>query len=359
MAYDKEVKKEYCDGFLDESLLDPRLRSGAAKTYERRTKTKTQGLAPASAPASASAPTATPASAPFPPYDKYWDDAWIEDMVMDEEHTVLPESPFKSLDYIIASGDMGADERLWLIGLQLGIGLGVYGAREAVLNEMQNENTVFSRRIQTDPSDPEPYRMRMALGQRCQKGFDLRVADRAANCYIRNCNRIADMVVYNGITECLPETGNHVMGTSMLFSEEDVARCHANSRVINEWFGMAGDQPHPNFAINTDANTEQPAPPTASFMGDGMNIGGVDMTRLSGTAALIANAATNGIGAYGSGMRNGQCMSEPTPDVAYPTRDTHRSSHSENNDGGFKTEYDAVNKEKYAPNDKSKANLRA
>ncbi|KAF2965065.1 hypothetical protein GQX73_g8527 [Xylaria multiplex] len=338
MAYDKEVKKECCNGHLDEGLLDPRLRSDAAKTGESRTKTQTQGHTPAPAPA----PAATPgsASASFPPYNKYWDDTWIEDMVMDDEHTVLPESPFKSLDYIIASGDMRADERLWLIGLQLGIGLGVYGAREAVLNEMQNENTVFSRRIQTDPSDPDPHHMRMALGQRCQKGFDLRVANRAANCYIRNCNRIADTVVYNGITECLPETGNHVMGTSMLFSEEDVARCHANSRVIKEWIGM-------------------PAPATASFMGDGTSIGGVDMTRLSGTAALIANAVTNGVGTRGSGMCNGQRMSEPMPDVAYPIRDAHQSSYSKYDEGGFKTEYDDVDKEKDAHDDMPKANLRA
>ncbi|TGJ81325.1 hypothetical protein E0Z10_g7442 [Xylaria hypoxylon] len=347
MADNKEVKKEDRTGFFDESLLDPRLRSDAVKTYGSETNTKTQAPGPTPGPTPAPALTPASASALFPLHGQPWDDAWIEDMVMDDENTVLPESPFKSLDFIIASGNTRADERLWLIGLQLGIGLGIYGAREAVLNEMQNENTVFSRRIQTDPSDPDPYRMRMELGQRCQTGFDLRVANRAANRYIRNCNRIADMVVYNGITTCLPETGNHVMGTSMLFSEEDVARCHANSRVINEWVGM-----------DKDPNTEQPVLPTASFMGDGVSIGGVDMTRLSGTAALIANAATNGVGNGGPRMRNEQYMPRPTLDVACATQDPHQPSHPEN-DGAFKAKHDGVDRGKDAPNDKPEAELRA
>ncbi|KAI0412546.1 hypothetical protein F5X98DRAFT_391889 [Xylaria grammica] len=357
MALDKEVKQGYCNDFFDESLLDPRLRSETAKTYESETDTKAPALDPTST--STSTLPSDPNPPPSPLRAGHWDDIRIEDMIDDDENTVLPESVFKSLDYIIAPGDMQADERLWLIGLQLGIGLGVCTAREAVLNEMQGFNTVFGRQIQRDPSDPEPYRMRMILGEHCRTGFDLRVANRAANRYIRNCNQIADMVVYNGITACLPETGNHVLGTSMLFSEEDVVRCHANSQVINEWLGIIEDQLQPNSETDINPDPEQPAPPIASYMGDGASIGGVSMTQLSGTAALIANAVTSGIGIVGLGTRQGQNMPGPTPDVAPPTQDAHRPGHLGKDYGGFKAEHDNADRGKDAPNEKPEVELRA
>ncbi|KAK5636502.1 hypothetical protein RRF57_012214 [Xylaria bambusicola] len=249
MEDNKEDEKKYV---FDESKLDPRLRAASEKTLESESKTNTQAAfsGSISSPTGLTGRAPAPAPAPFPVYvpegqGNSWWDAFEDDII--DEHTAFPESAYKSLDYIIASEGMRDDERTWLMGLQAGIGLGIHSAREAVLNEMHNENTVFSRRIQRDPSDPDPYQMRMELGRRCQEGFDRRVAYRAANRFIRSCNQIADRVVYSGLTECLPETGNHIIGTSMLFSDEDVARCHSNSEFINETLGIAESQPQPSL----------------------------------------------------------------------------------------------------------------
>ncbi|KAI3341655.1 hypothetical protein F4824DRAFT_496408 [Ustulina deusta] len=377
MADNKEAKQEH---IFDKSLIDPRLIPDTAKTHESETNRQAAapGFVPSPTPASASAsalastsalalaststPAPAPASArvPFRPYDESWWASFEDDI--DDEYTTLPQSAYKSLDYIIAPGDMRDDERYWHMGLQAGIGLGIQTAREAILNEMQDHNSVFGRQIRSDPSDPDPYQMRMELGQRCQTGFDLRVANRAANRYIRSCNQIADIVVYNGLTECLPETGNHMIGTSMLFSEEDVARCHANSRVINEALGISSDQLQPNFGTADDSRAEQPAPLTASFTADGVSIGGVDMTQLSGTAALIANAVTYGIGGRGPGMRNGQYRPRgpaPTPNVSHPTQDASPSGCLGDDDVEVKTRHKDGDEGEDAPNDKPKAKRRA
>ncbi|KAI1300789.1 hypothetical protein F5Y03DRAFT_223928 [Xylaria venustula] len=320
MPRNKKVKREHC---VDESMLDPRLRSDAGRTQGSENKTEILGAGFGPGPAPASGPSLAHT-------DAWWET--FEDDICDE-NTVFPESAFKSLDFLIESENMGDDERTWLMGMQAGIGLGIISAREALLNEMQNENTVFGRPIQQQASDPDPFTMRMAIGQLCQIGFDRRVAYRAANRYLKNCEQIADTVVYNGLTSCLPETGNHMIGTSTFFSDEDVARCHANSRVIKETLGMSMDQPQPNPGV------EQPTPLTASFLGDGPSIGGVDMTQLTGTAALIANAAMHGIGGNGLGMRNGQHMTGgpgPAPHVSHPTQHANPSGQSGNDGAAFK-----------------------
>lgn len=286
---DKKGKKEE-HGF-DESLLDPRLRVGSPKTPDSKTKadTKAASLGPVLSPTeTVTAPVPVPVYVPLA--DPWWDT--FEDDIVDE-HTVFPESAYKSLDYIIASQDIRGDERSWLMGLQAGIGLGIHSAREAVLNEMQNESTVFGRQIQKEPSDPHPYRLRMDLGRRCRTGFDRRVAYRAANRFVRNCGRVADMVVHNSVTtSCLPETANSIMGTSMFFSEEDVARCHSVSRKIDEFFGIAKDQPQSSLYVKDNSSTNQPTPLAASILGDGLRNSSVDMTQLIDTDALISNAVT-------------------------------------------------------------------
>ncbi|KAI1126551.1 hypothetical protein F5Y10DRAFT_244556, partial [Nemania abortiva] len=149
------------------------------------------------------------------------------------------------------------NERIWLIGLQAGIGLGIDGAREAVLNEMQWENTVFQRPLQQSPSDPDPQQLRMEIGQSCLTGFDRRVAYRMANRFLGTCGQLADIVVQHGLTTCLPETGCHVMGTSMFFSADDVARCHENSQLINEAAEPALAESQLNSGMDHDFNVEQ------------------------------------------------------------------------------------------------------
>ncbi|KAI0555676.1 hypothetical protein F4679DRAFT_519434 [Xylaria curta] len=218
-------------------------------------------------------------------------------------------------------------ERLWLIGVQAGIGLGITGAREAVLNEMTYENTVFSRPMQSYPSDPPPYEMRMYLGRHCMAGFDRRVADRIAKQFVANSMELIDIIVENGLTACLPEYGSPLPGTFAFFTDEDSARCHENSRNIDEALKLAGIQ-QPKPGMDNGDDTEQLNPLTASFKGDSRFIGGLDMTQLTGTAALVANALNEKNRAkYGSPMMpSRQYISRgpaPAPCVSHLTEDDH------------------------------------
>lgn len=239
-----------------------------------------------------------------------------------DENMNLPESAYKSLDFAMTSPNLRDEiERFWLIGLQTGIGLGIAGAREAVLNEMQWENTVFQRPIQSQPSDPDPYQIRMAIGQACVTGFDRRVAYRVANHFLGACSELADMIVENGLTSCLPETGHALMGTSLLFTAEKVARCHYNARRLKQLREFSAAYPHPSLPTGNSFGAEQPVPHTASFTTDGTTVGGIDMTQLNGAAALVANTlrATYGIG--GPGMPNQLYQSrEPQPMPHVPRR---------------------------------------
>lgn len=258
-----------------------------------------------------------------------------------DENMNLPESAYKSLDFIMTSPSIqDENERFWLIGLQTGIGLGIAGAREAVLNEMQWENTVFQRPIQSRPSDPSPYQMRMAIGQACLTGFDRRVAYRAANHFLSTSSELADIIVQNGLTSCLPETGFAVMGTSLFLTAEKVARCHENFQLLNGKQGSAVARPQPGFGMGNSVSTKQPVPLTTSFTTDGTHVGGIDMTRLTGPAGLLANTlrATYGVG--GPGMPPNQLYEsrefEPLPHVFRRAEGAHASAHVANDDQGSK-----------------------
>lgn len=233
-----------------------------------------------------------------------------------DESMNLPETAYKSLDFVMTSPNIQDDnERCWLIGLQTGIGLGIAGAREALLNEMQWENTVFQRPIQSRRSDPDPHQIRMAIGQSCLTGFDRRVAYRAANHFLGACSEIADLVVQNGLTSCLPATGYAVMGTSLFLTPEKVARCHEIHQLLNGGLAVA----HP-----------WPDPPTTSFTTDGSNVGGIDMTRLNGAAGLVANTVRVTYGIGGPGMPSQLYKSrepEPVPHVSRRAEGAHPSTH--------------------------------
>lgn len=237
-------------------------------------------------------------------------------------------------------------ERLWLMGVQAGIGLGIAGAREAVLNEMMYDNTVFSRPIQSYPTDPSPYDMRMYLGQRCMTGFDLRVAARISRQFVNSSLQLIDLIVDNGLTACLPEYGSPLPGTFAFFTDQDSARCHENSRILDEALELAGVHQQPDIGLENHVGIEQPAPLTASFKGDSRFIGGLDMTQLTGTAALVANAVNekNRARCNGPVMPNQQHMASGSrpglePHVSHLTGDAHLSGHLGNDHQGYKVSY--------------------
>ncbi|KAI1152969.1 hypothetical protein F4825DRAFT_449940 [Nemania diffusa] len=322
MADNKEAKKEPNNGEFDQSFLDPRLRSDSAET-------------------SPAASTLTPALLRKELHDRIREDY---------QDTKLPESAFKSLDFLVASpGIQNEHERSWLMGLQTGIGLGISGAREAILNEMQWENTVFNRPIQSSPSDPDPFQMRMHIGQSCLTGFDRRVAYRTANHFLRTCDELADMVVQEGLTACLPEAGYPLMGTSMFFSPEDVASCHENSQLFKEKLRLTIAQPQLGSEMVSNSGVEQLTPLTASFMGDGASIAGMNMTELDGASALVANALNknHGTGFGGPRVPNQQYTTGefvPMLDETRPIRDAHMRIYSDKDREDLKTEHKNIDK---------------
>ncbi|KAH8160724.1 hypothetical protein CIB48_g7536 [Xylaria polymorpha] len=357
MEDNKGVKEEFNNGYLDESLIDPRLRSDTSETQtsEYPVEPLEPGLVrgPALLPGASFAPaTTTPTQVKLYDFDL--------DVDMDIEGDAgLPSSAYQSLDFIVGSDDRVHDEteRLWLMGVQAGIGLGIAGAREAVLNEMMYDNTVFSRPIQSYPTDPSPYDMRMYLGQRCMTGFDLRVAARISRQFVNSSLQLIDLIVDNGLTACLPEYGSPLPGTFAFFTDQDSARCHENSRILDEALELAGVHQQPDIGLENHVGIEQPAPLTASFKGDSRFIGGLDMTQLTGTAALVANAVNekNRARCNGPVMPNQQHMASGSrpglePHVSHLTGDAHLSGHLGNDHQGYKTEYDDAYNSQEMPN---------
>ncbi|KAI0107001.1 hypothetical protein GGR51DRAFT_559688 [Nemania sp. FL0031] len=316
MASNKEVGNEPDNIPFDESLLDPQL-----KTESDAMETRLEG-----------APTVASGSLREELCDRLREDY---------DEAKLPQTAYTSLDFCMASlGVQNEYERNWLIGLQAGIGLGIDGAREAILNEMQWENTVFNRPLQQSPSDPDPHQIRMEIGESCATGFDRRVAFRTANHFLGTCSQLADIVVQHGLTACLPGSGNPLMGTSMFYSAEDVARCYENSPLIYETPEVAVAEPQVNTGMNYDVGVEQPASLTASFMGGGSSIAGIDMARLDGASALVANAV------------------KATYGIDDPIQDGHLSTHAENN-GDSQTGHEDAGKGEKVADHKPKADRRA
>ncbi|KAI8624566.1 hypothetical protein F5Y19DRAFT_453513 [Xylariaceae sp. FL1651] len=263
MTYNKEGDEGVIDpSLLDPSLIDPRLRSDSPET----------------------------------PHN---------------ENPVLPYSPFTSLDHRIDMENVEDGSRLWLMGIQLGIGLGIVSTREAILNEMQNEGTVFSRKVTLDESDEDRFDMRMKIGQLCVDGFDLRVAYRAASKFLESRDYIASVVVQHGLTSALPSTGNAVIGTSTSFSEDAEARCHQNSQTLDNILGISDNLTPPDLQV--DGGFEPQVPMKASYLVGGASIGGIDMTNLDGAAALIANALNANMAALNANhsapvLSSSQCL---------------------------------------------------
>ncbi|KAI0403053.1 hypothetical protein F4802DRAFT_573543 [Xylaria palmicola] len=353
------------DNYSLEFFIDPRLRSDTAKMLESENEHQTQQATPVFAPNPTLPLGAPPTSTLASPLPGLYNLDFDEEA---ENDIVLPPSAYTSLDCFLASGDIQDEgERLWLIGLQAGIGLGINGVRESVLNQMQYTNSVFGRRLQSDPSDPDPYQMRMEIGKQCQAGFDLNIANRLSRKFMGNCMKIVDVIVENGLTACLPENGNAIPGTSMFFSDEDTARCHENFRKMNKAHGTLGVQPQTHTQIHDgsddsdDSDDGQPAPFMTSFLGDVPFIAGFDMTRLEGPAALVADALKHKY------IMTPQILSQqyigfesrggagPEPFALHTTGKADLSGHPQNNHQAFKARHENGDSGQQTPSIKPEA----
>lgn len=286
--------------YIDESLLDPRLRSNASSGgAQTRTSTPlgSQSVTDANAGRGFVPPNAPPPSVNL---DEYYPD---------ESVLILPPSSAQAFDFCLDSNDIQhSDERFWIMGLQAGIGIGIYGAREAILNEMQNGNTVFGQWVQ---SSPNPVKRRYSIGLACEQGFDRRVAWRVAMNYSIHCQQFIDWVVKNGRVDLLPETGNHLFGTGIFFDNDRAALCHANAHHR----ALINMLSNPEAGNNTDdGQTAPPAPTTESFLSGGRFVAGVDMARLDPTISSTVRAVK---AAYNIAPAN----SEPVQYMATPAGD--------------------------------------
>ncbi|KAI1178193.1 hypothetical protein F4777DRAFT_538826 [Nemania sp. FL0916] len=205
-----------------------------------------------------------------------------------DEAPVLPADATTSLDFLFESeGErLNEFEKIWLMGLQCGIGLGIRGAREAVLNEMQFENSVFRQpMLQSPASEAHALQRRMEMGRECIAGFDRRVAYRTANQFLLESAQLTQGVVQSGLVKCLPVTGVPLGGTSVFFTPENIARCYENSWRINNEQLITGIQ----------------QPDAGSFLGDGF-LSLADTGRLFDAQAYVINALQDGHGPGPDGL---------------------------------------------------------
>ncbi|KAI0202537.1 hypothetical protein F4808DRAFT_468230 [Astrocystis sublimbata] len=189
---------------FDESCVDPRLRAGDAENRG----VGNEVLPPA--------PDWRTGLAPSPhelPYEMDRD-FYIRDW---EANQVLPSSAYTSLDWVLAqpNGVRDENERCWLKGVQEGIGLGIHGAREVMLNEMMMDKTVFRQPLVPHHADCSSYGIRMAIGEKCRTGFDIRVANRVAQNFYHRRPAAAGDVPRSAIIG----TTNPMYGDAALFGD--------------------------------------------------------------------------------------------------------------------------------------------
>ncbi|CAJ2510733.1 Uu.00g063580.m01.CDS01 [Anthostomella pinea] len=172
---------------------------------------------------------------------------------------VLPENVYSSLDhYMTTHGVLNEGDRMWVMGVQYGIGLGVETLRKSLLDELQTEGKIFGHVVKPEHADENLTAMRQKTEIQCIAQFDLRQAAGAAAQFVANQETLAKMIIQQGLVTALPQNGGFV-GT-----------CGAGGPLLG---------PHAVNAVSTlDGNMNGPY------------IGNVDVKKLDGVAAMVGNA---------------------------------------------------------------------
>ncbi|KAI0390994.1 hypothetical protein F5Y17DRAFT_33287 [Xylariaceae sp. FL0594] len=231
----------------------------------------------------------------------------------------LPPSPFESLEQYIREGGVTNDAAMmFTLGVQHGIGLGINNTREAILNEMTYFGTCFGRTFTLNETDTDAMQMRYSISNACTRGFDLRVALRAADRYIDFVESQRNGNNNNGVTVAVPGNNTHpVLGSRGEINENGgrAAFWHGTSQLAPETYAPGGHGPSYQFNNPQSGNG-------AAIQGQGISNWMQDsiLPPPAGFAAAPANPTRAGY-SYTNERSNGPFMSNSTqtlPGVSFP-----------------------------------------
>ncbi|KAI5923791.1 hypothetical protein F4810DRAFT_710216 [Camillea tinctor] len=147
----------------------------------------------------------------------------------DDPNLVLPPDVYHGLDqYMMKNGVLNMNDRMWAMGVQYGIGLGVSAYKESLMDELEIEGRLFGRVLQVDRANDTSLTMCEKIKSEACGYFDLAQAHRAAKKYITSSELLAETIEKKGIEASLPAAGSHVAPPA-LFPNNSEAQAHASS----------------------------------------------------------------------------------------------------------------------------------
>ncbi|KAI0010638.1 hypothetical protein F4779DRAFT_289144 [Xylariaceae sp. FL0662B] len=204
-----------------------------------------------------------------------------------DENRFVPKNIFQGLEnHMATKGVHDKTDRLWIMGVQYGIGLGIQQYKTSLMNELAASGRLFGRPVLFDSFGENGPIMRRRIEKKAAEHFDLMQASLAGDEFAKYAEIVARTIADADLEDALPAGG--MIGTAGMFPDTETAGVGAHTEALDaaladEAHGAGGgSMPGPNHVSNTLQN--------GSFTAGGDFIGGIDMSRLDGTAGMVANA---------------------------------------------------------------------
>ncbi|KAI0595820.1 hypothetical protein F4775DRAFT_343747 [Biscogniauxia sp. FL1348] len=146
-----------------------------------------------------------------------------------DPNIVLPPTIYNSLDsHMMNTGVLNEHDRMWIMGVQQGIGLGIVAYKESLMDELEIEGRLYGLAVQPTGGMRDSLAMRDKIGAKACEYYDLMQAHKAAGKFIAASELLVRTIEEKGIEGSLPPTGGFV-ATPALFPNNPEAQAYTNS----------------------------------------------------------------------------------------------------------------------------------
>ncbi|KAI1636793.1 hypothetical protein F4809DRAFT_641204 [Biscogniauxia mediterranea] len=146
-----------------------------------------------------------------------------------DPNLILPPTIYNALDnHMMSSGVLNEPDRMWIMGVQQGIGLGVLAYKESLMDELEIEGRLYGCAVQPTGGMGNSLAMRNKISTKACEYYDLMQAHKAAGKFIAASELLVQTIVEKGIEAALPPAGSFV-ATPALFPNNPEAQAHTNS----------------------------------------------------------------------------------------------------------------------------------
>ncbi|KAI1495293.1 hypothetical protein F5X96DRAFT_675870 [Biscogniauxia mediterranea] len=146
-----------------------------------------------------------------------------------DPNLILPPTVYNALDsHMMSRGVLDESDRMWIMGVQYGIGLGILAYKESLMDELEIEGRLYGCAVQPTGGMGNSLAMRSKISTKACEYYDLMQAHKAAGKFMAASELLAQTIVEKGIEAALPPAGSFV-ATPALFPNNPEAQAHTNS----------------------------------------------------------------------------------------------------------------------------------